>query len=136
MPGTFNLEIVTPERKFFQEEVEMLVLKTPDGEMGVLKGHIPMVTTVSIGPARILHEGQWKQAVLTTGFMEIGRSSTVILVDTAEWPHEIDINRAQEARRRAEERLHRKLSRIEYQRSQAALSRALARLKITGRSRK
>jgi F-type H+-transporting ATPase subunit epsilon len=134
MPGTFTLEIVTPERKFFSGEVEMLVLRTPDGQIGVMKGHIPMVAAVSIGPARILQDGEWKEAVLNTGFMEVGRHGTVILTDTAEWPHEIDINRALEAKKRAEERLHRKLSLIEYQRTQAALSRALARLKVTRRT--
>lgn len=131
MSQTFYLEIVTPERKFFSGEVEMVVLRTTDGEIGILKGHIPMVIAVDIGPIRILQGGEWLTAALTSGFMEIKRDKSIILVDTAEWPHEIDVNRALAARQRAEERLQHKVSHIEHLRSQAALSRAMARLKVS-----
>jgi len=131
MASTFNLEIITPERKFFSEPVEMVILKTPQGEMGILPGHMPMVIAVSVGPIKILKDGEWLEAVLTEGFMEVKQDNTVILTDTAEWPHEIDIRRAQAAKERAEERLHRQLNRVEYMRSQAAMARALARLKVT-----
>lgn len=131
MASTFYLEILTPLRKFFSGDVEEIVLKTLDGEMGVLKGHIPMVVAVDIGPIRILRNGEWLTAALSSGFMEITRDKTVILVDTAEWPHEIDINRALAAKRRAEERLHQKMSQVEHLRSQAALARATVRLKVT-----
>ena len=89
-----------------------------------------MVVAVSIGPIRIKQNGEWLDAVLTEGFMEIKQDKTVILTDTAEWPNEIDVNRAKAAKERAEERLQRELSRAEYIRSQAALARALARLKV------
>ena len=131
MSSMFNLEIVTPERKFFSGEVETVVLQTPDGEIGILKGHMPMVIAVAIGPVRIKKNGEWIEAVLTEGFMEIKQDITVILTDTAEWPYEIDINRAKAAMQRAEERLQRQATHIEYMRSQAALARALARLKVT-----
>lgn len=131
MSTTFYLEIITPTRKFFCGEVEMVVLKTPEGEIGILPGHIPMVAAVAIGPMRILEDGVWKEAVLTSGFMEVKRDKIIILVDTAEWPEEIDINRASAAKERAEERLHRKLNNMEHLQSQAALSRALARLKVS-----
>lgn len=131
MGPTFKLEIVTPERKFYSDDVEMVVLKTPDGEMGILAGHAPMVVAVAIGPVRILKGGEWLEAVLTEGFMQVKQDITVILTDTAEWPGEININRAKAAKERAEERLHQQLSQIEYMRSQSALARALARLKVT-----
>jgi F-type H+-transporting ATPase subunit epsilon len=130
MASTFNLEIVTPERKFFSDEVEMVILKTPEGEMGILAGHTPMVVAVAIGPIRIKKGGEWLEAVLTEGFMEIKQDKTVILTDSAEWPHEIDINRAKAAKERAEERLRRQLSQVELVRSETALARALARLRI------
>jgi F-type H+-transporting ATPase subunit epsilon len=130
MASNFNLEIVTPERKFFSDQVEMVILHTPDGEMGILEGHVPMVVAVGIGPVKIKKNGEWKEAVLTEGFMEIKQDKTIILTDTAEWPQEIDINRAKAARQRAEERLQRQISQAEYVRSKAALARALARLKI------
>lgn len=131
MASTFVLEIVTPERKFFSGEVEMVILKTPEGEIGILPDHMPMVIAVAIGPIRIKKDGDWLEAVLNEGFMEIKQEKTIILVDTAEWPNEIDINRAKAAKERAEERLQRQLNQMEHIRSQAALARALARLRVT-----
>lgn len=133
MASTFYLEIVTPDRKFISGNVEELIVKTPEGEMGVLSGHMPMVVAIAIGPARIKMNGEWLEAVLSEGFMEVLQNETIILADTAEWPNEIDINRARAAEERARERLQSKLSRIEYVRSQAALNRALSRLKVTGK---
>lgn len=136
MANTFNLEIVTPDRKFFSGEVEMLVLKTPEGEIGILKDHMPMVVAVAIGPIRIQKDGDWLEAVLSEGFMKIMQDKTVILVDTAEWPNEIDINRAKAAQDRAKERLQSQLSRVEYMRTQAALQRAFSRLQVSSKMRK
>jgi len=135
MASTFYLEIITPNRIFFSGEVESISLRTPMGGMGVLKGHIPMVVGVDVGPIKIKKDGEVLEAVLTEGFMEVKQDKVVILVDTAEWPHEIDRNRAEAAKRRAEERLHRQLSQIEYIRSKAALARAMARLKVTKKIR-
>jgi F-type H+-transporting ATPase subunit epsilon len=131
MASTFLLEIVTPERTFFSGNVEMVILKSPEGEIGVLKDHTPMVVAVSIGPVRIKKDGEWLEAVLNEGFMEITQEKTIILVDTAEWPNEIDINRAREAKEIAEERLQRQLSQAEFIRSRSALARAMARLKVS-----
>lgn len=130
--ATFYLEIVTPERKFFSEDVEMVILKTPEGEMGILQGHIPMVVALGIGPIKIKKDGKWQEAFLSEGFLEVEQNKTIILADTAEWPEEIDENRAKEAKERAEERLKRQLSQIEHIRSQAALARAMARLRVKG----
>lgn len=131
MASTFLLEIITPTRRFFSEEVEMVIFRTPLGEMGILKGHAPMVAAVDVGPVRIKQDGQWKDAVLTEGFMEVTEDKVVILTDTAEWPEEIDVNRAEAARQRAQERLQYQKGQIEYMRSEAALARALARLRVT-----
>lgn len=130
MAEKFNLDILAPERKFFSGEVEMVILKTPEGEMGILKGHVPMVVAVGIGPVKIKKDGEWLEAFLSDGFMEIKQDKTIIMIDSAEWPNEIDVNRAKAARERAEERLRRQLDRVENIRSQAALARALARLKV------
>lgn len=134
MPASFQLHVVTPEREFYSGIVQMVVVRTEDGELGVLAGHAPMVAAVDIGPLRILHNGEWIFAVINTGFMEVTGDKVNILVDTAEWPHEIDTNRANDAMERAAERLLHKMSQIEYHRTQAALTRALVRLKASGRS--
>lgn len=131
MASTFSMEIVAPERKFFSGEVEMVILKTPQGEMGVLKGHMPMVVAVDVGPIKIKKDGEWLEAVLTEGFMKVEQDNVIILTDTAEWPNEIDVNRAIAAKQRAEERLQKQLAQVEYVRSKAALARAMARLKVS-----
>ena len=131
MDKTFHLEIITPQRAFYSGDVEMVAIKTIDGEMGVLKGHIPMVVPIAVGPIKIFESRKRLIAVVSEGFMEINRDKTVILVDTAEWPEEIDISRAEAAKARALERLKHKLGRMEYMCTQAALSRAMARLKVS-----
>ncbi len=130
---TFYLEVLTPERKFFTGEVDGITFKSVDGEMGVLARHAPTVVAVNVGTLKINTQGKWIEAVVTEGFAKIMPDRVVILTDTAEYPEEIDINRAREARMRAEEKLQRKLSQMEYMRSKAALARAMARLKITNK---
>lgn len=129
--STFHLEIVTPERKFFEGEAEMIIINTAEGQVGVLKDHEQAVFAVEAGIIRILVDGKWQEAAVTPGFMEVTHEKTIALVSTAEWPDEIDVNRAKAAKERAEERLRQKLARLEYLRSQASLARALARLKVT-----
>lgn len=134
MASTFKLEILTPERVFYNDSVEMIVVPTPQGELGILAGHMPLVAAIAVGNSRIRKtDGEWVEAVLTEGFMEVNQEKVIIIADTAEWPHEIDANRAEAARKRAEERLAIKKSEEEYARSQAALARAMARLKATSR---
>jgi len=130
MASTFLLEIVTPERMFFNEQVEMLIFKTPEGEIGILRNHAPVVAAVISSSIRFKQNDEWKNAVVASGFAEVLGDKVVLLVDTAEWPDEIDLNRALEAKKRAEERLQRSLNTQEQAQSQAALSRALARLSV------
>ena len=129
--STLYLEVVTPERKFFEGEIETVIVTTPKGEMGILKDHEPAVVAIETGIIRILADGKWQEAVVSQGFMEVTHQKTIALVDTAEWPHEIDANRAKIAKERAEERLQQKLALVEHLRSQASLAKALARLKVT-----
>ncbi len=99
----------------------------------MLAKHAPTVVAVSVGPLKINADGKWIEAVVTDGFAEIMPDKVILLTDTAEYPEEIDINRAKAAKQRAEERLQRQLSNIEYTRSKAALARAMARLKATSK---
>lgn len=128
MEKTFQLEILTPERPFFNGQVQSLVLPAMDGEFGVLADHEPVVTAIEPGEARFKVDGVWQYAVVTQGFAEITPDSTVVLVATAERPEEIDEARARRAKERAEERLRQHESKREYFRSKAALARATARL--------
>jgi F-type H+-transporting ATPase subunit epsilon len=126
----FHLEIYTPERLFYDDEVQMVIVECSDGEVGILKGHIPMVAAINIGELRILTGGKWKIAAINEGFMEVRPDATVIIVRSVEWPEEIDAHRAEEAKVRAEERLRQRRSMSEYHQSKAALARAMARLRV------
>lgn len=131
--STFMLEVITPERNFFSGEAECVIFKSVDGEMGVLPMHAPTVTAVNVGPLKIKADGKWIEAVVTDGFAKIMPDKVVIMTDTAEYPEEIDVNRAKAAKQRAEERLQKQLSQLEYMRSKTALARAMARLKVTSK---
>lgn len=134
MAETFLLEILTPDRIFFSGEAESLVIPAPDGEYGVLAGHEPVVTALMAGELRYRVDGEWRVAAIGQGFAEVMPAYVVLLAASAERPEEIDRNRAEAAKHRAEERLRQKRSAEEYVRSQAALARAMARLKIKHQS--
>ncbi len=101
----FTLEIVTPDRKFFEDEVEMVIVRGIGGDIGILKNHTPMVTPLSIGKIRIKKDGEIKEAAIAGGYIEITKDKTTVITDAAEWPEEIDVRRAEEAKKRAEQRL-------------------------------
>ncbi|MDP3386774.1 MAG: F0F1 ATP synthase subunit epsilon [Eubacteriales bacterium] len=132
----FMLEIVTPERLFFDDEVEMVIARGVEGDIGILKGHEPFVTPLQIGTIKIKIDGQFKLAAISQGYMQVTKEKVVILVDTAEWPEEIDVNRAEKARERAEKRLQQKTADLDILRAEIALKKAAARLgvaKMTGK---
>lgn len=130
MAGTFTLHIDTPEKKFYEGAVESLVITTSAGELGILPGHLSMVVAMASAPAKMLVDGNWLEAAISGGFARIKNDEVVIIADSAEWPEEIEENRALEAKKRAEERLQSKLSEVEYMRSRVALERALTRLTV------
>jgi F-type H+-transporting ATPase subunit epsilon len=127
----FTLQIVTPEREFYKGEASMLVFNTSEGEIGVLKGHIPLTTILKSGEMIIKNDGQEKKAALHSGFAEITGEKVVIITDAAEWPEEIDKQRALEAKKRAEQALvESQISDVQMARIHASLSRALARITV------
>ena len=126
----FKLYISTPEKLFFSNDVESVVLTSTEGEVGVLSGHMPMVTALATGTVKMSVKGVWKTAFVSGGFAEIKHDEVVVLADTAEWPEDIEMSRALEAKKRAEERMRLHESEIEYARSVAALQRAMTRLHL------
>ena len=126
--SSFALNIITPEKLFYSGEAEHLIMKEPDGELGILPGHVPMVIAIDISTIRIKIGGEWKSAALAGGFAQIKNNEVNVFVDSAEWPEDIEVARATEAKKRAEERIIAHKSDIEYIRSQVALKRSLARL--------
>ena len=130
MPSEFKLEIITPERTFFSGMVESIILPTPDGLMGILKGHEPIVAAIEIGTVKIQTEGKWRECSTSDAFMEVRPDEVIIFAQAMEWPEEIDLARAQAARERAEERLRQQRSYQEYTQSKIALARAMVRLRV------
>ena len=127
----FDLKIITPDRVFYSGKASFLELNTVEGEIGIYKNHIPMTTVLEPGIATITEEGgNKKEAALHTGFMEILGDRITILTEIAEWPDEIDRNRAQEAKIRAERRLQNDKSNINITRAELALHKALVRIEL------
>lgn len=134
MDKSFRLDIVTPDKKFFGDNVDMIVINTKDGKIGVMSNHIPMVFAVVPGIIKIRKDGIDKTAFVSEGFMEVGGNTVTLMVDAAEWPEDIDVRRAERAKERAEEKLRKELAHKEYLRYKAALLRAVERIKITKKS--
>ena len=127
---TFTLQIISPTRIFFDEEVDMVEMRTTEGEIGVLAGHIPLTAIVEPGVVKIHQEGKVREAALLDGFVEIRGNKVTVLAEACEWPDEIDANRAEEARIRAERRLKEESGEIDTMRAELALRRALVRLSL------
>jgi len=131
MPKLFNLKILTPEREYFDGDVEAVTVYAPDGSVTILADHAPFIMPVAVGEIKMKRDGAWEESVNTEGFMEVHHQGVLIFVQACENPDEIDMNRAEEARNRAKEQLRQKQSMNEYKQSQIALARAMARLKVT-----
>lgn len=124
----FDLEIITPDRIFWKGRASMLEFSTTEGEVGVYKRHIPMTMILAPGIMTIHLEGENKEAAVHAGFVEILPDKISVMAEIAEWPEEIDENRAREAEQRAERRLQTHDPRIDTSRAEVALKKALVRL--------
>jgi len=131
MSKLYNLKILTPEREFFDGDVEAVTLFAPDGSITILADHTPFIMPVVVGTIKIKRDGEWEESFNSEGFMEVHRQGVLIFVQSCEHPAEIDRRRAEEARLRAEEKLRQTRSMSEFKQSKLALARAMARLRIT-----
>jgi F-type H+-transporting ATPase subunit epsilon len=130
MPVLFNFEVHTPYRLFFTGKVESIVLTLTDGEIGIYAHHSPFTSPVL---SCILHikddSGVSRPAFITEGILEVKDHKTVLMVDEAEWPEEIDIDHARAAKQEAEEEIKSDSFKFELGRAKARLCRAVFRLK-------
>lgn len=128
------LEVVTPERKVYEREIDMVIVQGVEGELGILPNHIPFVTPLRIAPLTARRDGEEDLIAVNGGFMEVRKDRVVILAESAELPEEIDVDRAQAARDRAQRRIQaEKKDDIDYLRAEIALQKAINRLKVSGR---
>ena len=119
----FRLEIITPERVFYEGDVNMVEFNTTEGEIGVYKGHVPMTVIINPGVLTISEADRAKNAALHAGFVEILQDKVTVLAESVEWPEEID-------KARAEERLRTKTPETDIMRAETALQRAIARINV------
>ncbi len=126
----FLLRIVTPDKVFYENQVDMVEFNTTEGEIGILPGHIPMTVIVKPGILNISEPEAEKEAALHAGFAEILPEGVTILAEVIEWPGEIDEKRAVAAKERAEERLRSRTPNTDVARAETALQRALARIQV------
>ncbi|QQY79175.1 ATP synthase F1 subcomplex epsilon subunit [Keratinibaculum paraultunense] len=126
----FMLKIVAPDREFFSGEVDRVIVRGIEGDLAVLKNRAPIVTPLAIGKIRILEGDKERIAAVTNGYLSVTKEETTIITDAAEWPEEIDVERAKEAKLRAEKRLKEMPEGLDIARAELALKRALNRLEV------
>lgn len=126
----FDLEIITPDRIFWKGQASMLELTTTEGQVGIYKRHIPMTMIIAPGIMTIHLESENKEAAVHAGFIEILPEKITVMAEVAEWPEEIDVNRAKEAEARAQRRIQAHDPSINMSRAELALKRALVRLEL------
>ncbi|MBS1991590.1 MAG: ATP synthase F1 subunit epsilon [Cyanobacteria bacterium SZAS LIN-3] len=127
--ATFNLKIITPERVVFDEPVEQVTAVANDGELTILPGHEPLVTSLGVDVLRYVASGEEHIAAVLGGILEVGQKETVVLSDVAELHHEIDEARAHQAKERATAMTTQRAENIDVSVTELALSKATARLR-------
>ena len=134
--SSIRLDIVTAERVVYSEDVDVVIAPGIEGELGILPHHAPLMTTLQAGELRVRKGGEELSLAISGGFLEVRPDRVIVLADAAERAGEIDIARAEEAKRRAEEQLSHRAPGVDTAQAEAALRRSLTRLKIAERRRK
>ncbi|MFC2059785.1 F0F1 ATP synthase subunit epsilon [Chloroflexota bacterium] len=134
--ATIKLDIVTAEGEIYSEDVDVVVAPGIEGQLGLLPHHTPLMTMLQPGELLVRKDGGEICLAISGGFIEVRPDRIIILADTAERAENIDIARAEEAKRRAEERLSGGTREIDVDRAEIALRRAMARLKVAERRRR
>ena len=134
--ATTRVDIVTAERVVFSDDVDIVVAPGIEGQLGILPHHAPLMTMLQPGELLIRRGGEEFSLAITGGFLEVRPDHVVILADAAERAEEIDIARAEEAKRRAQEWLSRPMPDEDAARAEASLRKALMRLDVARRRRK
>ena len=131
-----RFDIVTAERVVFSEEVDIVVAPGIEGQLGVLPHHAPLMTILEAGELLARKGGEEFSMAIAGGFLEVRPDRIIVLADAAERAEEIDSVRAEEAKRRAQERISQHAPGVDMGRAEAALRRSLARLKVVEKRRR
>jgi F-type H+-transporting ATPase subunit epsilon len=135
--SSLKLDIVTAERVVFSEDVDIVIAPGVEGQLGILPHHAPLMTILQAGELVVRKGGQEESLAISGGFLEVRPDRVIVLADSAERAEEIDVARAQAARKRAEERLRdRKKAGLDETRAEAALRRAVARISVADKMKR
>ena len=131
-----NFEIITAERIVYSDEVDIVVAPGSEGQLGILPQHAPLMTMLQPGELMIRKGGEEDSIFVSGGFMEVRDNKVIVLADTAERAEDIDTERAEQARARAENRISTRATDADLSRAQAAMLRSLMRLKVAEKNKK
>lgn len=131
--AAFHLKVLTVDKEFFDGDVDRIVVRTTQGDVGILPNHVPYVAALGIGSLIIVQNGERRVAAVSGGFVDVSADQTVVLARTCEWADEIDVARAREAAERAKAVLQRKESDREMDIAQVKLKKATNRIRISGK---
>ena len=132
MSERLHLKIITPLRMLYDKDVDMVILRGENGDMGILPGHESRAAVLGYGPLRIFKNGtEENEVAILGGFAEIFHNRVTVLSDAAEWPDEIDRVRAEAAKTRAEQRILQRSADTDLQRAELSLRRALVRIEVS-----
>ncbi len=135
MADTFQLEIVTPEKKVVETAAEEVQIPGKNGYLGILPGHAPLITELAVGEITYRENSSEQRLAVAWGFAEVLPNKVTILAESAERPAEIDVERARKAKARAEQRLTSGDTNVDVDRALDALHRAEARLDVSSRAK-
>ena len=139
LPTKIQLEIVTPDRSLVRELVDEVVVPGSEGYLGILPGHTPLLATLKVGELWYRQGGEKHHLAVAFGFVEVLPERVTILAHVAERPEDIDVERAERARRRAEERLTKPSgapqTELDFERARIAMMKSLIRLQVASRAR-
>ncbi len=135
LPESIELQVVTPERQMVREEVHEVQVPGRNGYLGILPGHAPLLSELQTGELSYRKGTRWSYLSIFWGFVEVLPGRVTILAETGERGEEIDVARARQAQKRSEERLqHVGDPKVDFNRAQVALQRALIRLQVAGKA--
>lgn len=128
--SSFHLQIVTPDGEFFDGQAERVKVRTINGDVAILAGHIPYVTALGTGEAAVTVDGTVRKAAASGGMLSVTPEIVRVVATTFEWAENIDVERAQRAKEKAEARIRKAQNAKELELAKAKLSRALVRINV------
>lgn len=130
MAAPFKLTVITPEKTFYDGEAEQVIVRTTEGDIGILANHISLVASLPSGPMKITSESGVRAAAVSAGLIKVGGNEVHIFADAVEWADEIDIEWANRSKENAEQRIAARKSDRDFALAELKLKRALNRISV------